>query len=163
MNILDILDREGLRIATDDKRILAFLIDDIIIGVIIFVGLYDNLMNLNGDIKKITELLSSAFLYIVALKIAYHSIFSAFYGASVGKIICKIKIIKIDTLDKPSVIEAISRSILRILAEMLLYIPLLIAFADPFRRAMHDLLVKTIVIDVSMPQDFDYNDSSTLG
>lgn len=162
MNILDILDREGLRIATDDKRILAFLIDDIIIGVIIFVGLYDNLMNLNGDIKKITELLSSAFLYIVALKIAYHSIFSAFYGASVGKIICKIKIIKIDTLDKPSVIEAISRSILRILAEMLLYIPLLIAFADPFRRAMHDLLVKTIVIDVSMPQDFDYNDS-TLG
>ncbi len=163
MNILDILDREGLRIATDDKRILAFVIDDIIIGLIIFMGFYDSLMILEGDIKKITELLSSAFLYIITLKIAYHSIFTAIYGASVGKILCKIKIIKIDTLDKPNIIEAISRSMLRILAELLLYIPLLIAFADPFRRAMHDLLVKTIVIDVSAPQDFDYTDSSDLG
>lgn len=163
MNILEILDREGLRIATDNKRILAFFIDDIIIGLIIFIGFYEQLMSMEGDMKKITGLLSSAFLYIVILKIAYHSIFTAIYGASVGKIFCKIKIIKIDTLDKPNIIEAISRSILRILAEMLLYIPLLIAFADPFRRAMHDLLVKTIVIDVSMPQDFDYNDSNDLG
>ncbi len=163
MNILDILDREGLRIAADDKRILAFFIDDIIIGLIIFVGFYDSLMSLDGDIQKITELLSSAFLYIITLKIAYHSTFTALYGASVGKILCKIKIIKLDTLDKPSIIEAISRSMLRILAELLLYIPLLVAFADPFRRAMHDLLVKTIVIDVSAPQDIDnFNESNGL-
>lgn len=156
MNILDILDREGLRIATDDKRLLAFFIDEIIIGLIIFAGFYEQISSLNGDMAKIQSLLSSTFLYIIILKIAYHSTFTAIYGASVGKIICKIKIIKIDTLDKPSIIEAISRSSLRILAEMLLYIPLLIAFAEPFRRAMHDLLVKTIVIDVSAPQELDY-------
>lgn len=156
MNLIDILDREGLRIATDDKRLLAFFIDEIIIGLIIFAGFYEQISSLNGDMSKIQSLLSNAFLYIIILKIAYHSTFTAIYGASVGKIICKIKIIKIDTLDKPSIIEAISRSSLRILAEMLLYIPLLIAFAEPFRRAMHDLLVKTIVIDVSAPQELDY-------
>ena len=156
MNILDILDREGLRIATDDKRLVAFFIDEIILGLIIFAGFYEQISSLNGDMAKIQSLLSSAFFYIIILKIAYHSTFTAIYGASVGKIICKIKIIKIDTLDKPSIIEAISRSSLRILAEMLLYIPLLIAFAEPFRRAMHDLLVKTIVIDVSAPQELDY-------
>ena len=108
MNILDILDREGLRIATDDKRLLAFFIDEIIIGLIIFAGFYEQISSLNGDMAKIQSLLSNAFLYII------------------------------------------------ILAEMLLYIPLLIAFAEPFRRAMHDLLVKTIVIDVSAPQELDY-------
>lgn len=162
MNIMDILDREGLRIATDERRILAFVVDEIIISLIIFVGFYEQIATLNGDMTKIQGLLTSAFFYIIILKIAYHSTFTAIYGASVGKILCKIKIIKIDTIDKPSVIEAISRSALRILAEMLLYIPLLIAFADPFRRAMHDLLVKTIVIDVSIPQDFDYPSDSGL-
>lgn len=159
---MDILDREGLRIATDERRILAFFIDEIIISLIIFVGFYEQIATLNGDMTRIQTLLTSAFFYIIILKIAYHSTFTAIYGASVGKILCKIKIIKIDTIDKPSVIEAISRSSLRILAEMLLYIPLLIAFADPFRRAMHDLLVKTIVIDVSIPQDFDYPSDSGL-
>ena len=162
MNLMDILDREGLRIATDERRILAFFIDEIIISLIIFVGFYEQIATLNGDMTRIQTLLTSAFFYIIILKIAYHSTFTAIYGASVGKILCKIKIIKIDTIDKPSVIEAISRSSLRILAEMLLYIPLLIAFADPFRRAMHDLLVKTIVIDVSIPQDFDYPSDSGL-
>lgn len=162
MNLMDILDREGLRIATDERRILAFVVDEIIISLIIFVGFYEQIATLNGDMTKIQTLLTSAFFYIIILKIAYHSTFTAIYGASVGKILCKIKIIKIDTIDKPSVIEAISRSSLRILAEMLLYIPLLIAFADPFRRAMHDLLVKTIVIDVSIPQDFDYPSDSGL-
>ena len=162
MNLMDILDREGLRIATDERRILAFFIDEIIVSLIIFVGFYEQIATLNGDMTRIQTLLTSAFFYIIILKIAYHSTFTAIYGASVGKILCKIKIIKIDTIDKPNVIEAISRSALRILAEMLLYIPLLIAFADPFRRAMHDLLVKTIVIDVSIPQDFDYPSDSGL-
>ena len=53
MNILDILDREGLRIATDDKRLLAFFIDEIIIGLIIFAGFYEQISSLNGDMAKI--------------------------------------------------------------------------------------------------------------
>ena len=148
MDIMEILDREGVKIASDAKRICAFWIDEVIISLIIFVGFFEQIKALGGDFEKVNDLLASAFLYIFILQIAYHSVFTALYGGSVGKIICKIKIIKIDTFDKPQILDAILRSILRIVATILLYIPLLIAFADPFRRAMHDLMIKTIVIDI---------------
>lgn len=153
MDILETLDREGLRLAPDTKRILAFVIDDIIISLIVFLALSPQIAELNNDIEKIKDLISSFFMYIVTLKIVYHSIFTAIYGASIGKIIFKIKIVKVDTLDKPNALDSIIRSTFRVLSEFLFYIPLLIAFGDPFRRAVHDLLVKSIVIDVSIPQD----------
>lgn len=153
MDILETLDREGLRLAPDTKRILAFVIDDIIISLIVFLALSPQIAELNNDIEKIKALISSFFIYIVTLKIVYHSIFTAIYGASIGKIIFKIKIVKVDTLDKPNALDSIIRSTFRVLSEFLFYIPLLIAFGDPFRRAVHDLLVKSIVIDVSIPQD----------
>lgn len=153
MDIMEILDREGFRIASDSKRILAFWIDEIIISTIIFIGFYEQITALNGDMEKVRLLLSNAFLYIIILQIAYHSVFTAIYGASIGKILCKIKIIKIDTLDKPQILEAILRSSIRILSTILLYIPLLVAFADPFRRAMHDIIVKSIVIDIKQEID----------
>lgn len=153
MDIMEILDREGVKIASDTKRILAFWIDEIIISLIIFIGFYEQIATLNGEIEKVRTLLSNAFLYILILQIAYHSIFTAIYGASIGKILCKIKIIKIDTFDKPNVLEAILRSSIRILSTILLYIPFLVAFADPFRRAFHDIVVKSIVIDIK--QDID--------
>ncbi|MGX2981899.1 RDD family protein [Helicobacter sp. 23-1045] len=148
MNLMDILDREGLKIASDERRILAFFIDEIIISLIIFVGFFGELSTLRGDVEQIQTLLSNAFLYIFALQVAYHSIFTALYGASLGKIICKIKIVKIDTLDKPNALDAVLRSLIRIISTLLLYIPFLVAFGDTFRRAMHDLIIKTIVIDI---------------
>lgn len=153
MDIMEILDREGLKVASDSKRIMAFWIDEIIISVIVFMGLYEQITALQGDMEKVRELLSSAFLFIAILQIAYHSVFTAIYGASVGKMLCKIKVIKIDTLDKPQVFEAILRSFIRIVSVALFYIPLMVAFADPFRRALHDLVVKSIVIDIK--QDID--------
>lgn len=153
MNIMEILDREGLKVASDSKRILAFWIDEIIISVIVFMGLYEQITALQGDMEKVRELLSNAFLFIAILQIAYHSVFTAIYGASVGKMLCKIKVIKIDTLDKPRIFEAILRSFIRIVSVALFYIPLIVAFADPFRRALHDLVVKSIVIDIK--QDID--------
>lgn len=153
MDIMEILDREGLKVASDNKRILAFWIDEIIISVIVFIGLYEQIEALMGNMDKVRELLSSAFLLITILQIAYHSVFTAIYGASVGKMLCKIKVIKIDTLDKPQIFEAILRSFIRIISMALFYIPLIVAFADPFRRALHDLVVKSIVVDIK--QDID--------
>lgn len=158
MDILDILDRNGLRLAPDSKRILAFIIDDIIATTIVFLAILPQFANINADdieqlSSQISDILTNAFLYIIILKILYHSVFTAIYGASIGKIICKIKIVKLTTLDKPNVLDSIIRSTVRILSEFLLYIPLLVAFGDTFRRAVHDMIIKSIVIDVSVPQD----------
>lgn len=155
MDIENILDREGLRIARDDKRILAFVVDDIIISILITAVFYNQIMALKGDLEGVRNLFSDMFLYITVIIILYQTIFTSMYGASIGKIICKIKIIKIDTLDKPNLFESFLRSFLRSVGCSLLYIPLLIAFATPLRRAMHDIFSKTIVIDVSIPQDIN--------
>ena len=155
MDIENILDREGLRIARDDKRILAFVVDDIIISILITAVFYNQIMALKGDLEGVRNLFSDMFLYITVIIILYQTIFTSMYGASIGKIICKIKIIKIDTLDKPNLFESFLRSFLRSGGCSLLYIPLLIAFATPLRRAMHDIFSKTIVIDVSIPQDIN--------
>lgn len=155
MDIENILDREGLRIARDDKRILAFVVDDIIISLLITAVFYNQIMALKGDLEGVRNLFSDMFLYITVIIILYQTIFTSMYGASIGKIICKIKIIKIDTLDKPNLFESFLRSFLRSVGCSLLYIPLLIAFATPLRRAMHDIFSKTIVIDVSIPQDIN--------
>ena len=148
MDIMEILDREGVKIASDSKRICAFWIDEVIISLIIFLGFFEQIRAIGGDFEEINDLLSSAFLYILFLQIAYHSVFTALYGGSVGKIICKIKIIKLDTFDKPQIVDAILRSTIRTISTILLYIPFMIAFAEPFRRAMHDFIIKSVVIDI---------------
>lgn len=153
MDILEILDREGLELAKNDKRIFAFIIDELIISFLVFVALYDKISTLNNNTEQIIALMSSALFYIIVVKILYYSIFTALYGASIGKILCKIKIVKLDTLDKPNIVESVLRSTLRVLAEFLFYIPFLFAFVNPFRQALHDMMIRTIVIDVSIPQD----------
>lgn len=153
MNITEILDREGLVIAPAKRRIAAFVIDDVIISLVIFLALSEQILSLNGDLVAINEKISQFFVYIIALRIAYQTLFTALYGGSVGKILCKIKIVRLDVLDKPRPAQAFVRSVVRVASEILLYIPLLYAFSDPFRRALHDILVQTIVIDVSVPQD----------
>ncbi len=155
MNIAEILDKEGLQIAPDSKRILAFVIDDIIIAMLLFIAFFDKFVTLNGDMEAIMNLSSSFAIYIVVLKLIYQTIFTAIYGGSIGKIICKIKIIKIDTLNKPNIAESFLRSSIRVISELLFYIPLVIAFGDSFKRALHDISVKTIVIDVGIPQELD--------
>ncbi|RDU58307.1 RDD family protein [Helicobacter sp. MIT 99-5507] len=154
MDIGEILDREGLHLASNDKRILAHIIDDFIVSFIIFIAFYEQMMSLNGDIKALQQFVVKLVPYIILLAIIYHTIFTALYGGSIGKILCKIKVVRLDTLDKPSYLQSFYRSFIRtISANLLLYIPLLFAFVDNFKRAFHDIVMQTIVIDISIPQD----------
>ena len=154
MDIKEILDREGLYLASNVKRVLAYTIDDIIISSIMLVAFYGDIKSLNGDMQAIQQLFVELVPYIMILSIIYHTIFTALYGGSLGKILCKIKVIRIDTLDKPNYLQSFYRAFVRVIStNLLLYIPLLFAFVDTFRRAFHDIVVHTIVIDVSIPQD----------
>lgn len=155
MNIDDILDREGLILAPNNKRMLAFIIDSILISLVVFLAFLQQITSIGEDSIAIRDMATNMVSYIALITIIYHTIFTNVYGASIGKIFCKIKIVKVNTLDKPNFIDSLIRSILRVVGEWLLYIPLLFIFADKYRRALHDMIVKTIVIDVSVPQDID--------
>ncbi|EPI8309538.1 RDD family protein, partial [Campylobacter jejuni] len=43
-NLQDRLERENLKIASFGKRVLAFLIDDMVISLIVFIIFYDRLI-----------------------------------------------------------------------------------------------------------------------
>lgn len=155
MDIEGILDREGLTLAPNNKRILAFVIDSILISFVIFLAFLQQISSVGEDSMAIRDMATSMASYVAIITVLYHSIFTYVYGASIGKIFCKIKIVKVITLDKPNILDSIIRSIFRVMGEWLIYIPLLLIFADKYRRALHDIIVKTIVIDVSVPQDVD--------
>lgn len=155
MDIEDILDREGLTLASNNKRVLAFFIDSILISFVIFLAFLQQITSIGEDPMAIRDMATSMVSYVAIITIVYHTIFTSFYGASLGKIFCKIKIVKVSTLDKPNFVDSIIRSIFRVIGEWLIYVPLLIIFADKYRRALHDIMVKTIVIDVSVPQNID--------
>ena len=70
------------------------------------------------------------------------------YGATVGKIIMKIRVIEIKTLNNPSVISALNRGVFRVISEMLFYLGFLWGMLDPSRQTWHDKTAKTLVVNV---------------
>ena len=140
------LARENLSIASSFKRAKAYVIDDLLISLIVFIAFYDTISNEN-DILIILQTINSAVISIMFLKIAYQILFIYMYGATIGKMFCKI--ITVSTLDlaKPSFNQAVIRSVIRIFSEALFYFGFIIAFLNPYKQTWHDKLAKTIVID----------------
>lgn len=144
--IEEILFREKLQVAPFSKRALAFLIDEIIISMLFVFIFYTDFTSFGEDRAELLQMISHTIIYLVLLKYAYHSIFTFFYGASVGKLFVKIKIIQIDSLDTPDLLTSLLRCFFRLLGQELLYITYFFAWGDRFIRTLHDRFVRTIVI-----------------
>ena len=142
----EILYRENLKVASFQKRVFAYLIDDVLISLLFFVMFFGSFYQVAGDREALISLVGTNFLYLVLLRGAYQSLFTYFYGASIGKILLKIRVVEIDTLDNPNWLNAIVRSFFRELGQSLFYITFFFALNDAFVRTLHDRIVKTIVI-----------------
>jgi len=66
------------------------------------------------------------------MKIIYQAFFVMQYGASLGKIAMKIRVIEIKTLDNPNVISSLNRAIFRVISEMLFYLGFLWGMIELF-------------------------------
>lgn len=69
-NLQDRLERENLKIASFGKRVLAFLIDDMVISLIVFIIFYDRLIQAKDlfettQIVEIFTLASSCFILVI--------------------------------------------------------------------------------------------------
>jgi uncharacterized RDD family membrane protein YckC len=145
--IEDTLNRENLSLSTTNSRALAYLIDDLIISLLVVAIYWSNFVATPDFTSKI-ELINSAFIEILTIKIIYHTFFIWIYGQSVGKMILKIRVISIDTLDRPTFAFAFNRAIFRVLSEIIFYLGFLIAFFDRYRQTLQDKSAKTLVVDV---------------
>lgn len=140
------LNREDLKLATFNKRAIAFMLDDMIISLIFAVIFWDKLKAL-VEPDALILFINSLFIYILVVKTVYQSVFIALYGQTLGKMVMKIRVINKEYLDQPSYLEALQRGVVRALSELAFYIGFIWANFTPLRQTWHDKFAKTLVVD----------------
>jgi len=141
------LDREGFKLTSIARRSYAFMVDDLIVSMFVFIIFYDSISSASSA-QEIVVLLNSVFGYIILLKVIYHTFFVWQYGATMGKMLFKMQVVDEKSFFKPDLSKSLIRAIVRILSESLFYLGFLWGILSPTRQTWHDKAAKTLVIDV---------------
>ena len=145
--IQDILHREDISLATFKKRSLAFFIDEMLLSFLLIIALGDSFFEAK-TMEEIIILTNTFLLEFMAMKVFYQAFFVMQYGATLGKIAMKIRVIDIKTLQTPNVMISLNRAIVRVLSEMFFYFGFIWGLMDPSRQTWHDKTAKTLVVNV---------------
>ncbi len=145
--IQDILHSEGMSLASIKKRATAFFIDEMLLSLLLIIALSDSFFEAK-TVEEMIILTNKFVLEYMAMKIFYQAFFVMQYGATLGKLLMKIRVVEIKTLQTPNVIVALNRSIVRVVSEMLFYLGFLWGVMDPARQTWHDKSAKTLVVNV---------------
>lgn len=140
------LEREQLHLASIKKRAVATLIDEFLLSFLLIIVLWDS-FNQTETLEEMIMLTNAFVFEFMAIKIIYQAFFTWQYGATLGKIVMKIRIVELSTLDTPTLAAASNRAIFRIISEMIFYLGFLWGVLDPLRQTWHDKTARTVVID----------------
>jgi len=143
----NILHREGITLASIKARSMAFFIDEMLLSFLLVFALWDSFAQAT-NMEEMINITNTFVLEYMAMKIFYQAFFTMKYGASVGKIIMKIRVIEINTLGYPNVLTSLNRAIFRVISEMLFYFGFLWGMLDPAKQSWHDKTAKTLVVNV---------------
>ena len=138
---------DNLQLASMRSRVKAFVIDDLSITLVVLLLLWDKIALASGDLLQITMVMNTAFVQILVLKFIYQTFFIWYYGATIGKIVAKIKVIDFEHFGKVSLINSALRSSGRIVSEAIFYIGFIFAYYTEARQTFHDKFGKTLVVD----------------
>ena len=144
--IIEKFEREDITLATFPTRFLAYFIDEILVSFL-FVMIYIGSTEDSKNIEEIINMINGLILYIIILKVIYQAFFVWVYGATLGKIFMKIKIISMNDLEKPTLLYALNRAIVRIISESIFYVGFVWAFMNPTRESWHDKASGTLVVN----------------
>ncbi|MGB5506618.1 MAG: RDD family protein [Sulfurovum sp.] len=145
----------SLSIASNQKRITAFVIDDIVISLFFIIIFYDQFSTVFANITVVDEaaletlnaFLAQNLLVVLAIKLIYHTVFVWQNGMTLGKYLMKIKVIDIETGNIPNFSKAFLRASVRIPSEVLFYLGFLMAFFVPLKQTLHDKLSNCVVVN----------------
>ena len=137
----------NFEIATINSRIIAFIIDDMLITFIVLAIFWDTIVNNGSDLTTVLILMNKFVFQVLVLKFVYQTFFVWYYGATLGKIVAKIRVIDYDDFSKISLIQSALRSFGRILSEMFFYIGFIFAFFNDGKQTFHDKISKTLVVN----------------
>jgi uncharacterized RDD family membrane protein YckC len=144
--IARLLERGELHLASIQKRAIAFLIDELLLSALLMIILWEGFSSA-GTLEAMVALTNAYVLEYIGMKILYQTVFVMLYGATIGKIVMKIRVVEIATLANPSFMPAFNRAVFRIISEMIFYLGFLWAMLDPARQAWHDKTARTLVVD----------------
>ncbi|WP_294961652.1 RDD family protein [Sulfurimonas sp.] len=144
--IENILHREGIVLASNKKRAMAFFIDEMLLSFLLVVALWDSFAQA-VTMEQMINITNTFVLEYMLMKIIYQAFFVMQYGASIGKIIMKIRVIDTKTMQTPNVLVSLNRSIFRVISEVIMYLGFLWGLLNPERQTWHDKTAKTLVVD----------------
>lgn len=144
--IIEKFERENITLATFPKRLFAYFIDEVLVSFL-FVMIYINAIESTQSVEDTINMINSLVVYIMVLKVIYQTFFVTVYGATVGKIFMKIKVVSINDLENPSFLYSLSRALVRILSESAFYLGFLWALMNPKRETWHDKAGQTLVVN----------------
>ncbi|ARU47888.1 RDD family protein [Sulfurospirillum diekertiae] len=146
--LIEKFESENITLAPLQKRGLAYLIDEILISVL-FSLIYLDQMPENVTTEELLNTINSLFVYVVVLKVIYQTFFVWMYGATLGKIAMKIRVISTADLENPSLVLSLSRAVFRIISESIFYLGFIWAYLNPKRETWHDRVANTLVINAN--------------
>ena len=147
-------------IANPGKRILAYIVDSIFMSILSIIILFaigegSGLMAIadysGGDIEVIMDKILPTVQLLTGIQLAigivYFGVFQAMSnGATLGKKLLHIRIVCIDGSEF-SVLNSILRYIVNAISMQLCFVLAFVMFFTTYKQALHDLLVKTTVVD----------------
>lgn len=137
-----------LQLASLRRRGLAFVIDDLLVTFITIVIFWDALMRASSDANSMMTLMQVELVMpLITLKFFYQFVFVWYYGATVGKMIMKIRVIDSEYWGRVSIISSAFRAVGRVVSEMFFYIGFAIGFFNEGRKTFHDFAGKTLVVN----------------
>ncbi|KAA6226749.1 MULTISPECIES: RDD family protein [unclassified Campylobacter] len=148
-DLYDKLEREELKIASFPKRVIAYIIDSFIVGILCALVFMGDFYQIPDDPVQFLSVTPQFVLSVYLLNFFYQTFFTFLYGATLGKMVCKIMIIDERILDKPNLIQSAIRAIIRQISDMFFMLGFAWALSNNLFKTWQDYLAKTIVIDVA--------------
>ena len=138
----------NLQLASMRSRALAYVIDDLLVTLIIVMIFWESISAMSQDMDAMVYLLQTKLVTpLIILKIIYHTFFVWYFGATIGKIVVKIRVIDANDWGRISIFSSFLRAVGRIFSEMFFYIGFLIGFLNDGRKTFHDITGKTLVVN----------------
>lgn len=141
-----LLKRQGLTLASIPKRAAAFVIDEFILSTLFAIIIWDSISQAT-DFQTFLFITNAYALEYMGMKVLYHTVFVALYGASLGKMAMRIRVVSVADGNIPGWPAAFNRAVFRILSEMIFYLGFIWAMFDPANQAWHDRTARTVVVD----------------
>ena len=135
-----------LSLATNGRRILSCGIDEMVLAILFFL-IYMGEFSKAANQEQLQSIMMNFIVQYYIIKVLYHTLFVYFYGATLGKFVCKIRCINQDAL-VPNFYESLMRAVVRIISEFAFYLGFVWAFFSEFKQTWHDKFATTLVVQV---------------